>query len=65
MVGPPFSHAADGRPFFLPPMEGTMGATTIAVIVLVVLLLGGMATLVIVMNTPEKKGPTPPEGKQH
>ncbi len=61
MVGPPFSCTADGRPFFLPPMEATMGATTIAVIVLVVVFLGGMATLVLFMNTPPKKGPTQPE----
>ena len=39
-----------------------MGATTIAVIVLVVLFLGGMVTLVIVMNTPEKKGPAQSQG---
>ncbi len=33
-----------------------MGATTIAVIVLVVLFLGGMTAIMILMNTPPKKG---------
>jgi hypothetical protein len=44
----------EGGLFLLPPMEGPMGATTIAVIVLVALFVGGMATLVIFMNTPPK-----------
>jgi hypothetical protein len=54
MVGPPFSFAAGGR-FF-------MEATTIAVIILAVLFLGGMTGLMIFRNTPSqsdtKEAPT-------
>jgi hypothetical protein len=46
MVGPPSSSKLEGA-FF-------MEATTIAVIVLAVLFLGGMTALMIVRNTPEK-----------
>jgi hypothetical protein len=35
-------------------MEASMDATTIAVIVLVALFIGGMATLMIILNRPEK-----------
>ena len=38
----------------MPPMEGIMEATTIAVIVLAILFLGGMTALMIVRNTPPK-----------
>ncbi len=42
-----------------------MGATTILVIVLGVLFFGGMATLLIILNTPPKEGSdqTPKHGK--
>ncbi len=40
----------------LPPMEGTMGATTILVIVLAVVVFGGMAAMLIYINTEPKKG---------
>ncbi len=56
MVGPPFSFGAGGRPFLLPPMEGTMGATTILVIVLAVVVFGGMGAMLIYINTEPKKG---------
>jgi hypothetical protein len=36
-------------------MEASMEATTIAVIVLLALFVGGMTTLMIILNKPEKK----------
>jgi hypothetical protein len=45
-------------------MEGPMGATAIAVIVLVVLFLGGMTALVVYMNTDPRTGPKETTKKQ-
>jgi hypothetical protein len=49
---------------FLLPRENPMQATTIAVIVLSALFVGGMAILVIIMNTAPKKKDEDPARKE-